>query len=297
VTSPPAQTYEENVGHGSGSASSTTATATFTDVTVTGTTTGDWRTQSIGELAEQAPPGTGAPDAGSFTLTGSGNIAPNAPDDPGAMERTLVGTFAGLTVLVVLAVLFITSEYRRGMIRSTFAATPHRLRVLAAKSVIAAAVAFVVTLAAAVVALPWARHILIRNHVLIVPTATATEIRMLLGTAALVAVAAVFALALGTLFRRGAGAVTVAVVLIVLPYLLTSSAVIPAGPANWVLRLTPAAAFAVQQTLPVYPQIDAPHTPALGYFPLSPWSGFAVLCIWTAAALALAAWSLRRRDV
>jgi uncharacterized membrane protein len=84
--------------------------------------------------------------------------------------------------------------------------------------------------------------------------------------------------------------------LIVLPYLLATSGVLTSGPANWLLRLSPAGAFAIQQTLPLYHQIDGPHTPALGYFPLSPWSGLAVLGVWTAAAVALAAWSLRRRD-
>ena len=37
-------------------------------------------------------------------------------------------------------------------------------------------------------------------------------------------------------------------------------------------------------------------TPATGYFPLAPWAGFAVLCAWTALALALAAFLLSRRD-
>jgi ABC-type transport system involved in multi-copper enzyme maturation permease subunit len=296
VTSPAARTLEEHVGRSEGTASSTTATATFTDLSVAGTTTGDWSTQVLGDPAGPQPAQDAGGQPGPITLTGTGDIAPTASDGPGALERTLVGTFAGLTVLVVLAALMITSEYRRGMIRSTFAATPHRVRVLAAKSLVAGAVAFVITLIAATAAVPWARHILIHNNVLMVPVGTATEIRMLLGTAALVAVAAVFALALGTLLRRGAGAVTIVVVLIVLPYLLASSEIVPSAPADWLLRLTPAAAFAVQQTLPLYPQIDAAHTPALGYFPLSPWSGFAVLCVWTAAALALAAWSLRRRD-
>ena len=53
---------------------------------------------------------------------------------------------------------------------------------------------------------------------------------------------------------------------------------------------------AVQQTLTQYPQVSTVYTPGTGYFPLSPWAGFAVLCAWTAAALALALFLLRRRD-
>ena len=61
-------------------------------------------------------------------------------------------------------------------------------------------------------------------------------------------------------------------------------------------RVTPAAAFAVQQTLIAYPQVSNLYTPSAGYYPLAPWAGFAVLCVWAAVALALAAYLLHRRD-
>ena len=73
-------------------------------------------------------------------------------------------------------------------------------------------------------------------------------------------------------------------------------AVLPAGAADWLLRVTPAAGFAIQQTVPAYPQVSAAYTPGNGFFPLAPWTGFAVLCGWTALALVLAAYLLRRRD-
>ena len=38
------------------------------------------------------------------------------------------------------------------------------------------------------------------------------------------------------------------------------------------------------------------YTPAFGFYPLAPWAGFAVLCGWTALALGLATYLLRRRD-
>ena len=60
--------------------------------------------------------------------------------------------------------------------------------------------------------------------------------------------------------------------------------------------MTPAAAFAVQQSTPQYAQVVSAYTPAAGYFPLAPLAGFAVLCAWTAAALAIASVLLRRRD-
>jgi len=95
--------------------------------------------------------------------------------------------------------------------------------------------------------------------------------------------------------RRSAGAVTVVVALITLPYLLALTA-LRGGAADWLLRLTPAAAFAIQQTTPQYPQVSAAYTVSNGYFPLAPWAGFAVLCGYTAVALALAVFLIRRRD-
>jgi len=62
-----------------------------------------------------------------------------------------------------------------------------------------------------------------------------------------------------------------------------------------VLRVTPAAAFAIQQSVPAYPQVTAAYTPPI-YFPLSPWAGFGVLCGYAALALGLAVVLLRRRD-
>ena len=37
------------------------------------------------------------------------------------------------------------------------------------------------------------------------------------------------------------------------------------------------------------------YTPLVGYYPLAPWAGFAVLCGYTALALGLAVFLLRRR--
>jgi ABC-type transport system involved in multi-copper enzyme maturation permease subunit len=109
-------------------------------------------------------------------------------------------------------------------------------------------------------------------------------------------VASVLALALGTMLRRSAAAVTAAIVVTVLPFILGVAQVLPVGAAEWVLRVTPAAAFAIQQSVPVYSQVTASYTPPI-FFPLPPWAGFGVLCGYTALALGLAFFLLRRRDV
>ncbi len=68
------------------------------------------------------------------------------------IEQHLIGVFAGLIVVIMVAVLFITVEYRRGLIRTTLTASPRRGRVLAAKAVVIGSVTFVAGLIASVIA-------------------------------------------------------------------------------------------------------------------------------------------------
>jgi uncharacterized membrane protein len=60
--------------------------------------------------------------------------------------------------------------------------------------------------------------------------------------------------------------------------------------------VTPAAAFAVQQSVIQYPQVNGDDAPTNGYYPLAPWAGFAVLCGYTVIAPVAATVLLRRRD-
>jgi hypothetical protein len=121
-------------------------------------------------------------------------------------------------------------------------------------------------------------------------------VRVIVGTAALLAVAAVLAVGIGSVLRRSAGAVAAVIVLVVLPYLLAVASVLPVGPAQWLLRITPAAGFAIQQSTPEYHHVMSAYTPATGYYPLSPLAGFAVLAAWAALAMGLAIVLVRRRD-
>jgi ABC-type transport system involved in multi-copper enzyme maturation permease subunit len=239
-------------------------------------------------------------DAGTFTVTGSGDIAPAVAGGAGigvTIAQTLVGTFAGLIVLAVVAAMFITAEYRRRLIGVTLTAAPRRGRVLAAKAVVVGAVTFTAGLAGTAIAVVLGQRILRGNGAYVYPASALTQVRVIVGTAAVLAVAAVIALAIGAILRRGAAAVAVVVVVIVLPYLFAVAApVLPLGPTDWLLRLTPAAAFALQQTLVQYPQVTNTYTASYGYYPLPPWAGLAVLCGWAALALGLAVFLLRRRD-
>jgi len=292
------------------------ATGTFDHIALAPASPGDWTTTVIGGDAGPAHPvggGSGgvggvveapqqqlgaAPTADGYTVTGTGDIAPGVSGASGggvAISQTLAGTFIGLLVMVVVGAMFITAEFRRGLIRTTLAAGPRRGRTLAAKAVVLGAVTFVTGLAAAGVVVTFGPDVLRDNGVYVHPVSTATELRVIAGTAALLALCTVLALGLGTLLRRSVTAVTTAVVVIVLPYLL-SVTVLPLQASAWVLRVTPAAAFALQQSEIQYPQVDNIYSPADGYFPLAPWAGFAVLVAWAALALGGGALVLRRRD-
>jgi hypothetical protein len=169
--------------------------------------------------------------------------------------------------------------------------------VLAAKAVVIAAVTFVAGLVSSAIVVTLGQRMLRSRGVYVWPVTALTEARVIVGTAAVLAVAAVIALAIGTIARRGAAAVAAVIVVIVLPYLLTvTTPLLPAGPTDWLARVTPAAAFAVQQTLIQYSQVSNLYTPSGGYYPLPPWAGLAVLCAWAAVALAVAACLLHRRD-
>jgi ABC-type transport system involved in multi-copper enzyme maturation permease subunit len=119
----------------------------------------------------------------------------------------------------------------------------------------------------------------------------------MVGTGLLCAAAAVLALGVGALLRRSGTAVALVIASIVLPFLLATSGVLPPGVSEWLLRVTPAAGFAIQQTLPQYAQVLSVYEPSTGYYPLAPWASLAVLCGYAAFAFGLAVVRLRGRDV
>ena len=310
ATSPGYTVTQNSFGGSSNNGGPAQATGVFDHVSLAGGAPGStWTPAAIGGggPAGGGPgPGGGgsAPftrNGGSYTLTGSGDIAPvtPGPDSPlptVTIGQSLAGAFLGLIAIVVVAAMFFSTEYRRGLIRTTLAATPRRGAVLAAKAVVIGAVAFVTGLAAAVVSIGVGVPKEENSGQVLLTAPLPTEVRVIVGTAAMLAVAAIFAVALGAILRRSAAAITIAVVTVVMPFLLAALNVVPAGVGDWLLRLTPAAGLAIEQSIPRYAQVTTVISPVQGYYPLSPYAGFAVLCLWAAAALALALVMLRRRD-
>jgi ABC-type transport system involved in multi-copper enzyme maturation permease subunit len=267
---------------------------------------GRWTGTAVGNIPSvpgpvNASPGGYQASGGTFTVSGSGDIVPDNQATGGSwqtIQNTLAGAFPALIAVVVVGALFITAEYRRGLIRLTLVATPRRGRMLAAKAIVIGAVTFVVALigvAGAVIIGVAKFH---SEQVPLVNLSTLTDIRIVAGTAALLAVSAVLALAIGMMIRRSAVAVASVIVVMFVPVLLgTSTGLLPGGAQEWLMRLTPASAFSIEQAFPAFNQVaDGQYTPNNGYYPLAPWAGFGVLCAWTVAALALAFYLLRRRD-
>lgn len=116
----------------------------------------------------------------------------------------------GLTVAMVLAVIFVTREYRTGTIWLSFQATPRRWRVLAAKGLLLAALATSAAVATSALAIPLAGVVAEqqRHADLGLTTAGGT----LAGVGVISALAVLLSLGVGALVRSGAVGVAFVVV-------------------------------------------------------------------------------------
>jgi ABC-type transport system involved in multi-copper enzyme maturation permease subunit len=297
---------------GVGTENPTVATGVFRHIGLSWRAT-QWTGTNVGGVNgpnSASGPGSLRQSAGAITVTGYGDISPQlALLGAWSIQRALDGTALGLIPLIVVGAMFITAEYRRGLIRVSLAAAPRRGRLLAAKAVVIGAVSFVTGLIAATLAVTIGTRTLAKSSQPLWPVPALTLARMVIGTAALLAVAAVLALAIGAIVRRSAPAVATAIVMIFVPYLLAIVPSLQPGPVgltggglslvarDWLLRITPAAGFSIQQAVPPFPQVTGViYTPNWGYYPLASWAGFAVECAWAAAALTLALYLLRKRD-
>jgi hypothetical protein len=301
VTSPSDLTVNNGVGGGSVQARLSKTTATFDNVALTGVAPGGgWLRDDVGADVERDEPvhhpGSAEESAGILTISGNGDIAPLAGEGPGT-QLTLLGLVLGLIAVIVVAAGFVTAELRLGLIGVTALTAPGRGRILLAKAAVVGTVMFAAGTTAAALVVPVAERVLhangSRRPFLPVPDVVALSLQVGLLTAGV----ALLALGLGALFRRSLPAVGLATAAVVLPYLAAVLGGLPASAAEWLLRVTPAAAFAVQQTEPAYAHVLANYVPMSGYFPLPGWGGLAVLAGYAALALGLAVVRLRRSDL
>lgn len=283
------------------------ATATFEHYTADGRITGALRPDDVrrvpqagdGQPLPGTPPNASTTENGVYTLTAAGDIAPYEPNTD-LVRQGIRGTLMGLIPLAALGVLFITAEFRRGMIRTTFTASPRRGRVLAAKALVLGGVTFAAGLLAAAVSFAVTRGVLRDNGFKPPMFADATwsdssVFRALVGTGAVMALVTVCALAVGTLLRNTAAGIALVVVVMVLPQILIPG--LPLGAARFLVQSTPMAGLAIQNTTRPIPQVDSTCLPEEGCYTYGPYAGLGVLAAYAALLLALAIWQLRRRKV
>ena len=182
-------------------------------------------------------------------------------------------------VLAVLAVLMITNEYRSAQIGTTLLAVPRRTAVLVAKASIIAGVSFLIGVVSAAVGFALAPIILAGGgygYVLETPDLA----RLVLGSGLYLATISILGIALGTIIRNVVAAVLATIVfLLIVP-------VIPQMFSEYGTEIT--------RFFPI--QAGSLLLAPTGTDPMGPWTGYAVLLIWTLASFVVAAITFLRRD-
>ncbi|RZS37714.1 ABC-2 type transport system permease protein [Herbihabitans rhizosphaerae] len=203
---------------------------------------------------------------------------------------TQVGRSFGLVVVMVMAALSVTTEYRYGTIRATFQAVPNRSSALLAKTAVVAMLAAVVAAAGSFAA--WGLATLIRPEADLALN-SAADWRGVAGAALVFPVAAVLAVAVGLLVRHTAGAVTLLLVYsqIVEP-VVGQLPGIGADIIQW-MPFTMANMFLSGAPENPGVQRDGPPAPEAA---LSPWWALLYFAVFAAALLAAALITTRRRD-
>lgn len=209
-----------------------------------------------------------------------------SPTDPAVLTfdpafASVSGVLLAQFAIGVLGALTMTAEHTTGMIRTSLAAVPNRLRLLGAKVAVFLGVSLVVGIFGSFVAFGLGQWIL-TGRSLGVSLSNPASLRVVVGAALSLALFGLFALGLGTIVRRTAGAIAAFFGLVlVLPL------VVAALPSPWntdIGRYLPdAAGRAMIRTVR---QGDL----------VPPWVGFALLCCYATGALVIGAVLLQRRD-
>jgi ABC-2 type transport system permease protein len=191
------------------------------------------------------------------------------------------GVGLGQLTICVLGALLFTTEYSSGVIRASLLAVPKRIPMLAAKAVV---FALLLVVLAEIVSFGsfFVGSAIIHSHVP-VSLSDPNVTRAVVGAGLYLTVLGLFALAVGTLIRHTAGAITTVIgIVLVLPIL---SGLLPG---NWGAHIN---AYLPEQAGSL---IYAAHKASDQL--LSAWQGFGVFCLWTALLLVAGGYLLKRRD-
>ncbi len=185
-------------------------------------------------------------------------------------------------MLGVVGVLAFSGEYGTGMIRATLAVVPSRLPVLWAKLIVLAGLVFPVTLGCALADFFAATALESARGGSVISLTAPGVLRTVVGSSLYLTVVVISGLALGALLRKtAAGLAAFAAVFFVVPI---------------VVNLLPHSMTGFAPYLPSNAGGALWGNPLGTAHPLSPWTGFAVLCGYAVVLTAAAAWRLRRQD-
>jgi hypothetical protein len=220
-----------------------------------------------------------------ITVLASNGAGQAYADDPAAWDPTahsLRSFIVAQLIVGVLGVLVVTSEFATGLIRTSLTATPRRSRVLAAKVLVAAAVAVVAGQVLMFAAFLAGQPLIGDQGVPRARLGDPGVLKAVLAGGLYLAVIALLAVGLGTIMRATAGALTTLVgVVFLVPAL---AGIFP----SWMQGLFDFwPTLGGSAALATLPDPDFPH----------PWWNLGGMALGVAAVLAAAFVVLRRRDV
>jgi ABC-2 type transport system permease protein len=209
-------------------------------------------------------------------------------EDPGKISLT--GIDLGQAAVAIVAVLAVGTEYSTGMIRTTLAAMPGRVRLLAAKAAVVTALILAAgglaaagSLLAGWLILPG--HGFTRAHGFAALTlADGPVLRATVGSVLYLALIGLLSLGAATAVRDSAVAIGIVLGLL---YLVP---VVAGVVTNATVQRH------LLQAAPMTSGLDIQATTGLRALPLSPWQGLAVLASWAGGALLAGGLLLRLRD-
>jgi ABC-2 type transport system permease protein len=194
---------------------------------------------------------------------------------------SVFGVILGQLIIAVLGALAVTSEYTTGMIRTSLSVLPKRGTVFAAKAVVFGVIALVTGLVSSFASFFLCQAILSSQHIS-TSLSHPGVLRTVAGAGLFLAVCGLLSYGLGALIRHTAGAISAAVGLLFVAFVLAQFL-----PSSWAVHIDKWIPFNAGAAI-------WEHATAPGMF--SPWTGFGVFCGYAAIAIAAGLYRFRNCD-
>lgn len=217
-----------------------------------------------------------------LSMGAAGADQAEAPQDWDPTGRSLTTYIVAQLIIGVLGILVVTSEYATGLMSATLSATPRRRRLLAAKVVVATAVALVAGQVLMFAAFFLGQAVLITQEVPNAQLGDPGVLSAVTGGGIYLSAIALLAVALGTIMRATAGALATLVGIVFLVPALQG--LFP----PWMQGLF--AFWPTKGAAAIFATVPDPAYP-------EPWLNLGGMCLGVAVVLAAAFAVFQRRDV